>query len=461
MTLHHQLQQRGHDYLLRFWDELSPYQQQQLEDQIADIDFDQLQSLLDAQHTQRDWQSDAMRAQSPRAVRLDGNSPTHTHQQAIDCGETALAAGKIGMILVAGGQGSRLGFDQPKGMFPIGPISQRTLFQFHADLLKATGDRYGVVIPLYIMTSPATHEPTLEYLQATDNLGLAKGQLRVFCQGTMPAIDRNTGRLLMQSKDSLALSPDGHGGTVDAFAQSGLLDEAIAAGIEHLTYAQIDNPLANPCQSALLGHHLLSHSEMTTQVVRKRYPTERVGNVVMIDDQLHIIEYIHLPEQAAKQTLDDGSLKLWAGNIAIHVFTASFLKQAQQHADRMPLNQAFKKVPYIDDGGKMIEPSEANAIKFERFIFDLLPFAKNAIVVEGDPAEVFAPVKNGDDADNDTPTTAKAAICALHREWLTQAGASVAPQVRVEIHPSWAMDAQAVSQRVGDGMQIDADLYLR
>ncbi|QDV71059.1 putative uridylyltransferase [Rosistilla carotiformis] len=458
-SLQSKLASYGQQHLLQFWDQLNADQQQQLVDQIDKIDFSRLQRLVDSDDAEVDFESIASRAEPPRAVRADGSGAAWSLDQAIEAGSQALADGKVGMILVAGGQGSRLGFEKPKGLFPIGPVSQRTLFQMHADLLKAICERYQVMIPLYVMTSPATHDETIEYFAATDNLGLRDDQLQVFCQGTMPAVDRSTGRVLLESKHELALSPDGHGGTVSALASSGCLQDAISRGIEHLAYAQVDNPLANPCDAALIGHHILADSDMTTQVVRKRDPLERVGNVVLVDGKVQIIEYIHLPDAAARQTEADGSLRLWAGNIAIHVFKTSFLKQATDHDDRLPFNRAYKKVPFVDGSGNAIAPADPNAIKFERFIFDLLPMAKNAFVVEGIAEEIFAPVKNADGAPSDTPAASRQAISDLHRKWLQQAGANVEANAIVEIHPLWAQDAMEVGDRVEPGLSVSEDRY--
>ena len=210
-------------------------------------------------------------------------------------GAEALAAGKVAALLVAGGQGTRLGFDHPKGLYRIGPVSQASLFQILMEKMLAAGRRYGVSIPLYLMTSPATHAETLEYLAANGRFGLPEQDLHVFCQGTMPAVDAESGRLLLESPGSLALSPDGHGGMLAALARSGGLDDLAARGIEQLFYFQVDNPLAPVCDAAFLGYHLLAGSELSTLVVAKEFPTERVGNVASVDGRLRIIEYSDLP----------------------------------------------------------------------------------------------------------------------------------------------------------------------
>jgi UDP-N-acetylglucosamine/UDP-N-acetylgalactosamine diphosphorylase len=364
------------------------------------------------------------------------------------------------MIVVAGGQGTRLGFDQPKSMFPIGPLSQRTLLQMLTDRLVAMGRKYGRQIPLYVMTSPATHAETLAYLEANRWLGWSRDDLRLFCQGTMPAVDRHTGELLLAAPDELALSPDGHGGMLAAFDRAGLLEDTNRRGIDHLFYAQIDNPLVAAADPTLIGHHIMAGSDMTTQVVGKREPLEKVGNVVLVDGHVMIIEYSDLPEDVARQRTSDGSLKLWAGNIAVHVFERSFLQRASGSSDALPFHRAIKTVPCLDETGQLIQPKSPNGLKFERFIFDLLPLAENAFVVEADAADVFAPVKNADGAKSDTPSHTREALQDLHRRWLRAAGVAIAEQLPIEIHPSWAVEAEDVAARAS-GLRITGPTYLR
>ncbi|NND98428.1 MAG: UDPGP type 1 family protein, partial [Pirellulaceae bacterium] len=274
-TLQTRLADYGQEQVLRYWEELTSDQQQRLQSQIDDLDLDQLATLIAGEDEKPDFESLAAAASPPPAVLADGTGADWTDDDATKRGEVALRAGEIGAVLVAGGQGTRLGFDQPKGMYPIGPVSDRTLFQIFADRLLAIGQHYGVSIPLYIMTSAATDAETREYFEHNNYLGLNRNDVRIFQQGTMPAVDSQTGKLLLASKDSLALSPDGHGGTVRALDKSGCLDDAHERGVKHLAYFQVDNPLVALCDPTLLGHHLLANSEMTSQVVRKRYATEK------------------------------------------------------------------------------------------------------------------------------------------------------------------------------------------
>lgn len=456
--LRSKLEPFGQDHLLRYWDDLDPSQQEELQRQIENVDLAELAELVSGKEESIDFAAMAAVATAPPAVGVDGSGVSWSIDDAKARGEAALQAGEVGAVLVAGGQGTRLGFDQPKGMFPIGPVSGRTLFQFFADRLDAISRKYGRPVPLYLMTSDATDAETRKYFDDNDNLGLPAESVRIFRQGTMPAVDADSGKLLLSSPGSLALSPDGHGGTVAALDRSGCLNDAESRGIRHLSYFQVDNPIAALCDPVLLGHHLLAESEMTTQVIRKRYPMEKVGNVVSVDGRVQIIEYSDLPPEAAELTTD-GALRLWAGNIAVHVFDLAFLRRASESASQLPFHRAHKKVAFVDSSGQIVEPDEPNATKFERFIFDLLPAARNAFVVECSPAEAFAPVKNKDGSPTDTPTLARRAISDLHAGWLAQAGAVVEQGVSVEINPRFSLGPDGLSEKIPAKMRIESDRY--
>jgi UDP-N-acetylglucosamine/UDP-N-acetylgalactosamine diphosphorylase len=458
-SLRSRLARYDQEHVLQFWDELSAPDRQQLASQIEGIDLEQLATLIEGRDAIQDFAALAARADSPPAIRADGTGAGWTIDEAERRGTAAIRAGGVGALIAAGGQGTRLGFEQPKGMFPIGPVSGRTLFQIFADRLLAINKFYGVRIPLYVMTSAATDAETQAYFQEHDFLGLPEEDVKIFQQGTMPAVDAASGKLLLATKNSLALSPDGHGGTVAALASNGCFADLQQRGIEHLSYIQVDNPLAHLCDPVLIGHHLISGSEMTSEVIRKRYPTEKVGNVVSVDGAVQIIEYSDLPESAAELRTAEGQLKLWAGSIAVHVFDLDFLCRMRDSSVALPFHRALKSVPYIDSEGHEVRPDQANATKFEKFIFDLLPHAANAFVVESLPSQAFAPVKNANGAATDTPALAQAAISDQHRQWLEQAGATVASGVQVEINPRFAWSPEELKRKIPPNLRIEENHY--
>ncbi|MCC7087235.1 MAG: UTP--glucose-1-phosphate uridylyltransferase [Pirellulales bacterium] len=450
----------GQQHLLAFWAELDASQRQQLIGQIRLAHVEQIGLRHRAARRSNDWSALARRATPPVAFRLNGASEISI-DAARTAGDAALRRGEIGAILVAGGQGTRLGFAQPKGKYSIGPVSGASLFQILFEKLLAVGRRYEIPVPLYVMTSDATHAATEDYLEAQRYFGLETNCVCLFCQGVMPAVDATTGKILLSSKSSLALSPDGHGGMLAALANADCLADMQWRGIKYLFYFQVDNPLVEMCDPALIGYHILSGSEMSTAAVAKRDADERLGNIVTIDGRTRIIEYSDLPEDVAKQQNLDGSLRFWAGNTAVHVFDVAFLDRCSRSDDALPFHTACKKVSCIDELGNRVESSEPNAIKFERFIFDLLPAAERAIVVEADAARTFAPVKNAPGEKRDSPDTCRAAMIALHREWLESAGAKVALGTPVEISPLFALDAAEARAKIEPGIVFDKPTYLR
>lgn len=450
----------GQRTLVEHCRKLAPAARQKLAAHIAALPLERL--LSGGQPAAgEDWRAIADSAAPPPAIRLDDPAPLVSRGEAVARGAEALARGQVAVILVAGGEGTRLGFPHPKGMYPLGPLSGRTLFQIHVDNLRATARKYGAAIPLCLMTSHATDDETRQYFAAHDNLGLDEGDLRIFQQGRLPAIDAQTGELLLAAPDRLALSPDGHGGMLPALAACGLLDELGRRGIEQLFYLQVDSPLTRMCDPELIGYHLLAGSEYTLQAVAKTHPHEKVGNIVDVGGRTRIIEYIHLdpfPEVAERRDIA-GNLRLWAGNTAVHVFERRFLARMAARDDLLPYHRAKKKVAHVDASGQLVKPAVENGYKFERFIFDLLPHAERTITIEVDRAEQFAPVKNAPGHGAATPESAQAAIVALHRSWLRAAGVEVPDEVPVEINPLFALEGPDLARRVTAGTRLSAPAY--
>ncbi len=459
------LEPLGQAHLLHGWDDLTDLERAQFRGDLERIDFAEIRRLFDASRAGGKASDGAeiggFGAEELPATRLgDAGERPCTRAQATARGEELIGEGKVAVLLVAGGQGSRLGFDLPKGMLPVGPVSGRTLFQIFADQVLALQQRYHVRIPLLIMTSPATHAETESYFKTHDYLGLEPADTFFFVQGTMPAVDAETGQVLLQAPGKLATSPDGHGGTLAAMTRAGLWHELDRRKIEHLFYFQVDNPLVAIADPTFLGIHLAVGSEMTTQVVAKLDPLERVGNVVISRGVMRIIEYSDLPEELARLQNRAGSLSIWAGSIAVHAFHVPFLRRMSESQAALPFHLALKRVPYWDPQHGHVNPSRPNAIKFERFIFDILPHAANPWVVEVDPAEGFAPVKNAAGSAKDTLQSAQEAMLAHHARWLREVGVRVAPTVRVEISPGFALFPSDIAARLKPGTQLEQDIFL-
>ena len=279
--------------------------------------------------------------------------------------------------------------------------------------------------------------------------------VKFFIQGVMPATDFD-GKLLAASKDSLALSPNGHGGSLKALIDSGSVADMKERGIEHLSYFQVDNPLITILNPLFIGLHALKNSDMSSRSLTKTGPFEKLGNFVVADESLCIIEYSDLPEEKAKETDSNGRLRYRAGSPAIHIMRRDFLEQFAEASLKLPFHRAEKKVPYINDRGDAVTPETPNAVKFETFVFDALPLAKNAIILEADRSEEFSPVKNKTGVDSLESSQADQIKRAV--SWLRQAGAQVEDGTIVELSPKYCSPedlTQAGSFESGKEYYID------
>jgi UDP-N-acetylglucosamine/UDP-N-acetylgalactosamine diphosphorylase len=379
-------------------------------------------------------------------------------------GEEALRQGQVAAMVVAGGQGSRLGFDHPKGMFPVGPVTNKSLFQIHAEKLLALGRRYGKSVPFLIMTSPDNDGETRAFFKEHAYFGLPAADVFFFSQGTMPAIDLATGRLLLEKPGRIFTSPNGHGGSLTALAESGLLDRLRQRGVRQVFYWQVDNPLVRVADPLFLGHHRAARAEVSSKVVPKQDPEDKLGNMVLIDGRCAMIEYSDLPRDMAVARDEHGQLRFWAGSPAIHIFEVDFLARVTQGKERIPFHVACKKVPHIDAAGATVEPDKPNALKFEMFVFDVLPRADRWTVVETSRREEFEPLKNA--AGPDSPETVRQAISNLAGDWLHKAGVEVPRRadgnvsVPLEISPLFALDAAELAEKLPRGLTIRGPTYL-
>jgi UDP-N-acetylglucosamine/UDP-N-acetylgalactosamine diphosphorylase len=386
-------------------------------------------------------------------IRLPGEATAEARER----GEEALRAGRVACVLLAGGQGTRLGFSGPKGDFPIAPVSGRTLFALLAAQVGALRRRYGAPLPWFVMTSPQNDEETRAIFARDAMYGLGSDGVRFFAQGTMPAVDRRTGDVLLEAPDRLALSPDGHGGLLRALARHGILRELAGSGVTTLFTFQVDNPLAHVADPVFVGHHLEGRADMSNVVVTKVGPEERMGVVATLDGRPAVIEYSDLPDELARARDAEGRLVYWAGSIAIHLIQVDFATRLTDGELRLPVHRALKRVRHLDPGDVPVMPDEPNAVKFETFLFDALPLADRVVTIEADRGEWFSPVKNADGPDS--PRTTRRDMARRAARWLAGAGVRVpagpdGEPVPVEIEPALALDADELAVRLAPGVSV-------
>jgi UDP-N-acetylglucosamine/UDP-N-acetylgalactosamine diphosphorylase len=375
-------------------------------------------------------------------------------ENARQAGETLLRDGKVAVLIVAGGQGSRLGFDGPKGIYRISPIQQKPLFQLFAEQIKALSTRYNTQIPLLIMTSKENHDETVRFFESKNYFDLGEKTLYFFRQDMLPAITPD-GRLVLQDNFKLFTNPNGHGGSLKALYDSGILEALLKEGFTDLYYCQVDNPLVKIADPVFLGHHAIANAEVSTKVVRRRSIEEKVGVYLSCKGKDSIVEYSDLSPEYMSALDDAGNILYWAGNTAIHIFSLPFIRRINDHGFALSYHCARKNTDITDRDGK---PLCLDVWKFETFVFDAIPLAERSCCMEIVREEEFAPVKNKDGSDS--PETARSAIIDLHRSWLKKAGVNVAPEVVVEISPLFALNEDELCDKLQNkNLTIQTDTY--
>jgi UDP-N-acetylglucosamine/UDP-N-acetylgalactosamine diphosphorylase len=448
-------QQAGQGHVFAFFDQLAPDAQRQLLEEAAEIDLGEIERLT----------STLLGSKTAAAIDVEGLAPAPYEKrpehggdaaawlQAKATGEEALRRGRVAAFTVAGGQGTRLGYDGPKGTFRVTPVLQKPLFQVFAEKILAAGRRFGRPLHWFIMTSHANHAATEAFFLEHNFFGLDRARVHFFRQGRMPAVNFE-GKILLETKSSIALSPDGHGGSLRALERSGSLDLMRREAIETLSYFQVDNPLVRCIDPAFLGWHLVRSSEMSSKMVPKAYAEEKVGHFCTQHGKTVVIEYSDLPVAMQRETDANGRLRYIAGSIAIHLLDREFVRRIAEGGEgaghstgsgqALPFHRADKKIPTIDAHGNTTKPDKPNGVKFEMFVFDALPFAKNPVVIETLRENDFSPVKNAEGVDS--PKTCREDQLRQFARWLKANGATLEtdgtnlPRSPIEVSPLFGYD---------------------
>jgi UDP-N-acetylglucosamine/UDP-N-acetylgalactosamine diphosphorylase len=439
----------GQQHLLHFWDRLSDTARQSLLDEIEALPLEVLKREAARGSTELKHDSRSIEPVHPIVM-----EQVDTERYARE-GSAVIAANRVAAFTVAGGQGTRLGSDAPKGTFPATPILRKSLFEVFAESIGAARARWSARIPWIIMTSPLNHAETGRFFASHDWFGLGQTSVHLIVQGTLPSLDR-LGRILLASESSIALNPDGHGGALRALDQSGWVDRLAREGIDTLSYFQVDNPLCKPIDALFIGlHHAHpdSSAEVSSKVVAKSSPAEKVGVFCERGASRFVVEYSDMPREMTEARDAAGVLLHRAGSIAVHVFGVPFLQRLVREGHGLPLHRALKKVPCIDpDTAMPTLPSEPNAIKLESFIFDTVPAARRALIAETTRVEEFAPIKNA--VGEDSPATSSALQSERAAKWLEQCGVQIERDTetgrclsQIELSPLTALDPAALAKR--------------
>ncbi|EDV99053.1 GH13251 [Drosophila grimshawi] len=462
------LAQVKQEHLVKFWPELNTEQRACLARDIAVLNLDEIKQYFDR----------ATISMNENSVKLDDRlqpipdgkilSIAGTTEDKLNMyreeGLQQIGNGRVAVLLMAGGQGTRLGFDQPKGMYDVGLQSHKTLFRIQAErilkveqlAMEVVGKRGHIV--WYIMTSEHTKQPTLDYFAANNYFGLREDQVVLFEQGSLPCFDYD-GRVILDEKHRVSRSPDGNGGIYRAMERSGVLDDIQRRGILYLHAHSVDNILIKVADPIFIGYCVKEQADCAAKVVEKSSPNEAVGVVAIVDGKYQVVEYSEISATTAEMRSAKGRLKFSAGNICNHFFSAAFLNKIGRTYERqLKLHVAKKKIPFVDNAGKRLTPDKPNGIKIEKFVFDVFEFAEKFVVMEVPRDEEFSALKNADAAGKDCPSTARADLHRLHRKYIKDAGGMVHGEI-CEISPLVSYAGENLARLVG-GKSFTSPVHL-
>ena len=469
------LNEIGQGQLFDRWDSWSVEEQQALLGQLHSTDLQAITRLI------TDYREGVQRKQTERVLKAaeydrlpesddpDFQQKMRRRSEARTLGEKALREGRVALLMAAGGTGTRMGVagkEAPKGTFLVGPVSGKSLLCFHCEKVRSLSRKYRVSLPIFIVTSPQTHDGTVEHLRSNNFFGLNRQDVKILTQSEYPVIDRR-GRFVLCAGNQLALRPNGHGDALDQLLKDDVFKQLSVRAVEHVFFFQIDNPLVNIADPTFIGTHIQDEYEMSCKAVRKTDPTEKIGIFCSCDGVLSVVEYSELSPEDQKLRDAQGDLAFCAGNVAIHLFSYEFLKRIRENGLTLPFHAIDKTTPYLDPGGQTVSPQEPNTVAFESFIFDALAWSKKTLISETSRTDEFSPIKNA--SGQDSPQTARDAISRLHNRWLREIGAEFpdttsanggqAP-VPVEISPLFANSVEELHEKITLPLEIKPNLYL-
>ncbi|MDR2737543.1 MAG: UTP--glucose-1-phosphate uridylyltransferase [Puniceicoccales bacterium] len=432
----------GQEHVFKFWEILSAEEQAQLLQQAKNLDLDYLSKIIDGVLHSGSRQKNLGNLVPAKFIKLPNSElDWQKWREAVAIGEQKIRAGKVAAFTVAGGEGTRFGYSAPKGTVQVTPLKKKSMFQVFAEKIKAAERRYETPIHWIIMTSERTHNETIEFFGKNASFGIEN--IHFVKQGQFLSIT-NDGKIIMETRSKMSMHPDGHGGSLKAFGKSGLLTMLENLDVEMISYFQVDNPLVRCIDPYLIGLHAKNQSQVSSRMVRKMYPEEKVGVFCEIRGKSRVIEYSDLPKEQAMLRDAEGNLVFCAGNTAIHILDVQFIKHfnGKDINSEIPYHIAKKVIPTINALGDPVLPQSPNGLKLEMFTFDILPYAERTLIVESNRLANFSPVKNLEGMDS--LKTCLQDQLKLFASWLLSAGVDIPtdsnglPPFDIEISPMFA-----------------------
>ncbi len=385
------LKEYGQEHLLKYYDELSESEQKELLSQIELIDF----SVLDNLKEENRFTASRGKFEPLGAATIEDIEQNSEKYSA--AGTEAIKAGKVAAVLLAGGQGTRLGFDKPKGMFNVGVTRELYIFQCLINNLMDVVKETGAWVPLYIMTSEKNNDDTVSFLKEKDFFGYNSDYVKFFVQDMAPSVDFS-GKIYMESKSRISISPNGNGGWFTSLVRAGLLDEIKAKGIEWINVFAVDNVLQRIADPLYVGAVISSGLQSGGKVVSKADPDERVGVLCLEDGMPSIVEYYEMTEEMRTLRDEKDELAYKFGVILNYLFSVDKLESILN--DKLPVHVVDKKIPYMDENGEFIKPDKPNGHKFETLVLDMVHMQDSCLPYEVVRNREFAPIKNPTGVDS-------------------------------------------------------------
>ena len=400
------LEKYNQEHILKSYERLNEADKEKLLEQVLRIDFEQILNLYEKTKEKVEFKDSKIEPvpSVDSATLLEQERKKYT-----EVGEEIIKSGKLAAVTMAGGQGTRLGHNGPKGTYDLGLPSHKSLFEILCDGLKETWNKYGTVVPWYIMTSRENNDATVKFFEDNNYFGYPKDAVTMFKQGELPMVDED-GKLIIDENGFIKEAADGHGGIFESLYRNGALDDMKKRGIEWIFVGGVDNPLVRMTDVMFTGFAAANNYKAASKTIVKAYPEEKVGVFCKKDGKPYVIEYTEISEEMANERNDKNELVYGDGHMLLNIFNIDILEQIA--SSKLPYHSAHKKSSFMNENGEIIKPESPNAYKFEAFLFDAFTLLPEVGLYRGKREEDFSPVKNAEGVDS--PITARRDYMKYH-----------------------------------------------
>lgn len=393
------LKKYNQDVVIKLMNKLDDEQKQTLAESVLETDLESVEKVF---RTINDKTESSNSGISPMNATIKENVSEEERKNYYEIGKKVIENNEYAVVTVAGGQGTRLGHNGPKGTYKISTIKgEKSLFEILCETMKEANKKFGAVIPWYIMTSDENNKQTVDFFEENNYFGYDKDKIKFFRQSKMPVVDTN-GKLLVDENYRIKEASDGHGGIFNSMLKRNVISELESQGVKWVFTCGVDNPLVNMVDPYLLGLAITKNCKLATRSLVKTSPSEKIGVICKQNNKVKVIEYTELSEEMANKVNDNGDLLFGESHVMFNLFSLDAIKKIAN--EKLPYHIAFKKNSYLDENGTLVKPEKPNSYKFESFIFDSFELFDDMAILRGNRENEFAPIKNAEGSDS--PETA-------------------------------------------------------